>query len=202
MAQTQTTSVFATANTPEDEVQALIAFGAESDGTYHRATADHAQISPSIKYSRAWLIVRRAYLEAKEPNLLVDLKKAERDEFPADKAASKDEVTRRVVSPIVSKLRDDERLSWGEIAVRVGISEAQVRSAYRATGNKKDIGLRIGKGGKFAYSDPTLYADHRASAGAHIPVDLKGRPDVTDLLNADDPAKQAPAKKPRAKKAS
>lgn len=185
MAQHPQTSVFATANTPTDQVAELVELGQNGSGQFPESERLSLGIAPDIGYSRAWLIVRRAFIEANAPSLLVDLEAAIKAEFPADKVPAKDEIVRRVISPIVQNLRESELCSWGEIAVRVGLPEAQVRSAFKATNSKKDVGLRIGKGGRFAYGDPTLYLEHRSREGAQIPADFKGKPEVADLLNAE-----------------
>lgn len=76
--------------------------------------------------------------------------------------------------------------SWGLIAVRLDLPESRVRKLYRFGGYAKDKGSRIGRGGRWAYDDPTLYTEHRRREGAMIPVDLRGRPAPDDLLNAGD----------------
>jgi hypothetical protein len=178
------------------------------------------EAATGIGYSRGWLIVRHAWLSANAPQLLVDWKPkyeaalaqataaGNADAFLAKEVDAKGEAIpgavsageRRVLSPIVHDLRDGKALSWGEISVRMGIPESRVRKFYRASGAKKDKGLRIGKGGRFAYQDPTLYLEHRKLEGAQIPVDLKGRPTPDKLLNFKKDevkvsTKKAPAKK-------
>lgn len=154
-----------------------------------------------IKYSRGWLIVRRAWLEANNPEALVDLNKV----IPSamEKYGQDYDFFRHVLGAVVADHRDKQELSWGEIAVRVGRPESQVRKAYRALGAKKDLGLRIGKGGRFAYDEPVLYQDNMKAEGAYIPVTVKMRPALTECLNfhPKDEAK-VPARRTRKAKAS
>lgn len=183
------TSPFATANTNADDVDALIRAGLEltrSDGSIDWQEFP-ANVRPfdqggegPIGYSRGWLIVRRAQVE--QQNLTEKLPTHTDERL---QTARREELIR--------KLRDDQQLSWGEIMVRTGLTEGQVRKLYRKDGTKKDLGTRIGKGGRFAYDDGTLYTDNRKREGAHIPVDKVGRPQVHELLNyiERDEAKQA-----------
>lgn len=179
-----TSSVFATKDTSAKEVAALITAGLEhmkSDGTIDWKAMPQASRpfnvadgSLPIGYSRAWLIVRRAYLEVHQKSALVQLPARKGDKDADDRAWSK----------VVSPMRTDEALSWGEIAVRCGQPESKVRKVFKDTGAKKDLGLRIGKGGRWAYDEPEFYLEHRKAEGAEIPSDLKGRPKVEQLMNA------------------
>lgn len=181
-----TTSVFATKETDAKDVAALIKEGLEhmdADGTIDwkgmpQATRPFnvSDGSLPIGYSRAWLIVRRAYLEQFQPKALVTLPARTADKDASDRAWSK----------VVSPMRTDQLLSWGEIAVRCGVAESKVRKVFKDTGAKKDLGLRIGKGGRFAYDEPEFYLAHRKAEGAEVPSDLKGKPAVEQLLNAKD----------------
>lgn len=182
-----TTSVFATSSTNQKDLVKLIDVGLEhmnQDGTIDwKDMPQEARPfnvndgSLPIGYSRAWLIVRRAYLEVHDPKALVTLPARTADKDASDRAWSK----------IVSPMRIDQLLSWGEIAVRCGVPESKVRKVFKDTGAKKDLGLRIGKGGRFAYDEPEFYLEHRRKEGAEIPSDLKVRPKVEELLNAKDP---------------
>lgn len=166
------TSVFATASTNADQVDTLIRTGLEACSA--SGEIDWSKVdSGDIKYSRAWLIVRRAWIEENTPELLVTL-----PELMGLEAAE----SVRKHGEIIAALRD-QALSWGEIAVRVGRPESYVRQAFKSGGIRKDIGLRINKGGRFAYGDPTLYLDNMKVEGAHIPADLKGRPAAEQCLN-------------------
>ena len=206
-------SIFATDHTDAKDVAALIKAGVEhmkADGSIDWKGMPEA-VRPSdvaggqlaIKYSRAWLIVRRAFLELNSPKSLVTLPTV----TEAPEGSTVKEATNRAWSKVITPMRDTDGLSWGEISVRVGVPESKIRTCYRATGAKKDVGLRIGKGGRFAYASPELYLEHRKLEGAQIPAELKGRPAVEQLLNATNPAtgkvaapvkavaKKAPAKK-------
>lgn len=189
-------SIFATDNTDAKDLKVLIAAGLEhmkEDGTIAwkdlpvaARPADIAGGTNPIRYGRAWLIVRRAYLEANSPKLLVTLPTVAADKVPA--GSTHKEATNRAWSKVITPMRDEQKLSWGEISVRVGVPESKIRTCYRATGAKKDVGLRIGKGGRFAYQAPELYLEHRKLEGAQIPVEVKGRPAVEQLMNAQNPA--------------
>lgn len=178
------TSPFATKETVAADVSALISAAAEHVGpdgvidwkNFPQAVRpfDVAGGSLKIGYSRAWLIVRRAWLEMNDPKSLTKLPAATGDK----------DATNRAWSKVISPMRDEQQLSWGEISVRVGVPESKIRTCYRATGAKKDLGLRIGKGGRFAYGEPEFYLEHRKDEGAQIPSDLKGKPAVEQLMNA------------------
>ena len=179
--------MFATSNTNADQVDTLIRTGLEACDASGEINWSQVECG-EIKYSRAWLIVRRAWIEANAPELLVTLPQ----HVGLDQAEGL-----RADGKVIAGLRD-QALSWGEIAVRVGRPESFVRSAFKAAGSAKDIGLRIGKGGRFAYGDPTLYLDNMKVEGAQIPVDYKGRPIAEACLNyKGDEVAEAPAKKGR-----
>jgi hypothetical protein len=169
-----TTSIFATEDTPAAEVSALIAATLEvcTSAGDELKWAELSSVCPSIKYSRGWLIARRAQLEEYAPELLTRLVKA-----------SKGSEERYAHAKKFHAARLGTKLSWGELAVRFGVSESYVRECFKLAGVEKDLGLRIGKGGRFAYGDPTLYLENRKAEGAQIPVELKGRPAVEQLLN-------------------
>jgi hypothetical protein len=180
-----TTSPFATASTKSADVKRLIA-GAVEHHTEGRidwktmpASARPFNVSDGsnpIGYNRAWLIAWRAIFEVEAPDALVTLPARTADDAKSDIAWSK----------VISPMREKELMSWGLISVLTGIPESKVRKCFRATGNKKDLGLRTGKGGRFAYRDPELYLAHRKAEGAQVPVLLDHRPDVSELLNAKD----------------
>lgn len=192
--QTPTTSPFSTKDTDAKAVQALMQSAVDhvgTDGVIDWKTFPDA-VRPfdindgkcSIGYSRAWLIVRRAWLEMFEPKSLVTL-----PEVDPSKVAAGDnlkDATNRAWSKVISPMRDTDQLSWGEISVRVGKPESKIRACYKATGAKKDLGLRIGKGGRFAYGEPEFYLAHRKDQGAQIPSTLTHKPKVEELLNARD----------------
>lgn len=169
-----TTSPFATANTNADDVKALIEVGLEHMKPNGAIEWSEVADQTDIGYARGWLIVRRAYLEAFQPSSL--------EVLPTD--PDPDKQFRKQCDHVIH-MRDVQKLSWGEIMVRLGKTEGEVRKLYRKNGLKKDLGLRIGKGGRFAYDDPTLYQENRKVEGAHIPLDHKGRPTPEMLLNFD-----------------
>lgn len=138
-----------------------------------------------VGYSRGWLVVRWAYLAQNDPNKLFDLSGHTSEEFKRATAAGNESSfdAKSVLQQVVIRMRDEENLSWGEIAVRLGIPESRVRSAYRHNGIRKDLGLRIGRGGRFAYDAGELYTENRRKEGAHIPLDMKAKPKVEQLLN-------------------
>lgn len=182
------TSIFATASTPLADVAEIV------DHLDRFVTSDGIIITKalegvSIKYSRAWLIARRAWLEANQPKLLVTPTKAAVDKAEKTFSATDPKwMERHVLGPIALKLRLEGH-SWGEIAVRMGISESLVRKAFVLAPKDapmKDVGLRIGKGGRFVADRPDLYTDNRKAEGAEIP-DAKGvyasTVEVSKLLN-------------------
>lgn len=156
----------------------------EADGKVHWSAVEESA-GEQVGYGRGWLVVRWAYLAKFQPAVLVDSTKLISDAF---KQATKDGKTgdfseKQVLQAKVIELRDGEQLSWGEIAVRMQIPESRVRAAYRHNGVRKDLGLRIGKGGRFAYGAGELYTDNRKAEGAQIPLDMKRVPKVEELLN-------------------
>lgn len=165
----------------------------ESDG---RIPWSKVEEHTGIKYSRGWLIVRRAWLEANHPDFLVDVPALSKAMLA--KHGSEYDFNKHVVEPIAAHLRDVEALSWGEIAVRFGLPESRVRKSYRKGGVKKDLGLRIGKGGRFAYDDQALYQANMKAEGAWIPVTQKMRPTPADCLNYV--PEEQPVRRQRAKK--
>lgn len=171
----------------------------EADGKVHWSAVEESA-GETVGYGRGWLVVRWAYLAKFQPTLLIDSTKLISDAFKVADAAGQsgefDEKT--VLQAKVIELRDSMQLSWGEIAVRMQIPESRVRAAYRHNGVRKDLGLRIGKGGRFAYDAGELYTDNRRKEGAQIPLDLRAKPTVEQLLNfipkaADPLAKQRKA---------
>lgn len=143
------------------------------------------QAGTDVGYSRGWLVVRWAYLAQNEPDTLVDADAYVSAQFrkATTEGKSGDFDPKAALQHLVIRMRDEQQLSWGEIAVRLGMPESRVRSAYRHNGVRKDLGLRIGKGGRFAYGAGELYTDNRKKEGAHIPHDLKAKPTVEQLLN-------------------
>ena len=111
-------------------------------------------------------------------------------------------------------LRNEQKLSWGEIAVRFGsgspkpiltdqgnpASESWVRRLYGSAGTHS-TGLRIGKGGAFLAGDRRLYTDQlgrgEAASGVVVPATAPRVP----TLDAD-PAKNEAAKKAAIKQAA
>jgi hypothetical protein len=210
MSKIPTTSPFATAKA--SEVESLIAVGLELTGADGIVPWDEIAKHTEVGYSRGWLIVRRAWLEVNAPELLIPVAKLMADATAqattagtlGDFNAKSGGVTngeRRVLGPVVQDLRTKNN-SWGEIAVRLGMPESRVRAIFKASGSMKDLGLRIGKGGRFALGDPTLYLDNRRKEGAQIPADFKGRPAPEQLLNYRKPEAPAAPKAKRTTKAS
>lgn len=177
---------FQTENMTDKEADALVAFALplmNESGRIPWAEVEAAGVD-TCGYSRGWLIVRHAWLTKHQPSSITPaaalVAAAEKKAAAAGKLQDFTEF--KVLNPIIQDMRDGKKLSWGEIAVRLEIPESKVRKNYRR-GVKKDLGLRIGRGGRFAYDDPTLYRANRKAEGAHIPADLKPKPKETDLLN-------------------
>lgn len=178
---------FITKDCTAEQAEKLVAAGLpimEADGKVHWSAVEESA-GEQVGYGRGWLVVRWAYLAKFQPDELVDaeayisaqFKKATTD----GKSGSFD--PKSALQHLVIRMRDTMQLSWGEIAVRLQMPESRVRSAYRHNGVKKDLGLRIGKGGRFAYDAGELYTDNRRKEGAQIPLDLKAKPKVEQLLN-------------------
>jgi hypothetical protein len=186
-----TTSIFATKNTDDAIVAHLVENYDEfcsAEGIVENKLVDDFMVGKDnpIKVTRYWLILRRAYLEAVSPKTLVTVSATKRAQVEKKFGDNPDWEERNLYGPIVVKLRLEDECSWGEIAVRMGLSESYIRSCFRkAEGHMKDRGLRIGKGGRPVFGALELYTEHRAAEGAQIPVDFKGRPHIEDLLNAE-----------------
>lgn len=197
-----TINPFITKDCPAELAEKLVKAGVplmEADGKVHWSKVEE-QAGEEVGYSRGWLVVRWAYLAQNEPDTLVDaaayvsaqFKKAETD------GKSGDFDPKTALQTLIIRMRDDMQISWGEIAVRLGMPESRVRSAYRHNGVRKDLGLRIGKGGRFAYGAGDLYTDNRKKEGAQIPHDLKRQPKVEELLNFVPKAGDSSAKQRKA----
>ena len=199
------TNPFITVHTSDDEVQQLIEVGLPLMGSDGRIKWAAVETLTGIKYSRGWLILRHEFLAANNPSAFVDVKAAvaaATARATEEKRLNEFNADRDVLSPIVVELREVKELSWGEIAVRCSLPESKIRSAFKLAAGKKDRGLRIGKGGRFAFGDPTLYLENMKHEGAMIPGDLVGRPAREQCLNYVAPEAPAakPVRKPRAKK--
>lgn len=68
--------------------------------------------------------------------------------------------------------------SWGVIGERAGISESKARKIWGETTGVDSKGLRIGKGGRYAYGDEKLYEPNRKVGIPH--PNRSGKP----VLNA------------------
>lgn len=65
-------------------------------------------------------------------------------------------------------LRDVRQLSWGEIAVRLGVSEGRARKLYAEGAGVLSEGQRIGKGGRWLGNDSELYVAELNPTGTKI----------------------------------
>lgn len=202
----------------KEQVQAVIKMALDAKGQRKPDFSwDRCKEVLQVGEGRAWLIVRRAELERLSPELLIDVDALEaraKAELKAQDRLSEYNPL-DVLSPIVKDLYlglgqySKTRCSWGEIMVRLDRAEPLVRKAFRHQTIVKDRGLRIGKGGRFAYGAGNLYTEHRKGEGIAIPVDLKGRPASVEVLvngehamNRPAIAKGAKVRKPAAKKAA
>jgi hypothetical protein len=61
-------------------------------------------------------------------------------------------------------------MSWGMMGYIANVPEGSVRAAFAATSATKSQGLRIGKGGRYYYGDPELYAEALVTTGTTIAV--------------------------------
>lgn len=143
--------------------------------------------------SRTWQVARRRVIETLQPQLLVNVSELTKG-LEADKVDP-------TIAKVIVKLRD-QGVSWGEINVRLGISEGRVRSLFAKHSGRKDRGLRIGRGGRFVTDNPTLYLENMKAEGAVISADYKGIPqDPAKCLNYKKPAKARRPRKAAAPKA-
>src|SRR4051812_34381191 len=122
--------------------------------------------------SRTWQVARRRVIEAKQPGLIVDVS-------ALVKGCEADKVD-QTIAKVVIALRDKGE-SWGEINVRMGLSEGRVRKLFAQYSGRKDRGLRTGQGGRFVTNNPTLYLDNMKSEGAVISGEFKGIPQKPEL---------------------
>lgn len=142
--------------------------------------------------SRTWQVARRRVIEAKQPNLIVDLSALVKG-VEADKVDA-------TIAKVIVNLRDKGE-SWGEINVRLGISEGRVRKLFSKYSGRKDRGLRTGQGGRFVTDNPTLYLDNMKREGAVISGDFKGIPQKPEqCLNYKKAPKVRAPRKPKAVK--
>jgi hypothetical protein len=141
--------------------------------------------------SRTWQVARRRVIEARQPGLIVDVS-------ALVKGCEADKVD-QTIAKVVIALRDKGE-SWGEINVRMGLSEGRVRKLFAQYSGRKDRGLRTGQGGRFVTDNPTLYLDNMKSEGAVISGDYKGIPAKPELcLNYKKAPKVRAPRKPKAK---
>jgi hypothetical protein len=210
--QIPTSSVFATAAHSTEEVAEIIRVGLETanpSGRISRPKVEQVMGDRlTINYNRWWLFVRRAWFQVNTPTALVDIDpilaahKAKIAELQlSDPSLVYDEL--QVLGPIAADLRFEKGYSWGDIMCLMGITEGRARKAFERAAHLKARGLRNGRGGRFAYGDPTLYLENMKSEGAQLPEDLRGRPSREQALNykpVEAEAAPKPVRKP-AKKA-
>lgn len=177
-------SMFATKNTSAEAVENLVTnLEKYIPGGI---VSTEALKDQGILYSRAWLILRRAWLEANDAKRIVAPSKAALAKAQKSFGDQADWELRHVWGPLVVAMHDEELDSWGEIMVRLGKSEGFVRKAYRLsrTGEVRDLGLRTGKGGRFVADRPDLYLENRKAEGAVIPqVERPRTVAIESLLN-------------------
>jgi hypothetical protein len=191
-------SIFETKNTTPEQIAALLKATLEDGANWNQAIE-----ASGIKYSRAWLIVRRAQLERDFPNLIVNsdqLVAAWRDANEVTSLADPKDLLSAALSDTVKRLHD-EKCSWGEIMVRLGQSEGVVRKAFEYKTSLKSVGQRVGKGGRWVMDRGELYQENRKHEGAWIPGSLK-RSEVRVEALANYVPKPETAKKVAAKRAA
>lgn len=187
-------SIFATKNTTAEQIGILLKAALEDGLNWQQAS----ELS-GIKYSRGWLIVRRAQLEQNYPNLLVD-SSALIMGFEATSLADPKNLVPAALSDTVKRLHD-EGCSWGEIMVRLGQTEGTVRKAFEYKTTLKSVGQRVGKGGRYWDGRADLYQENRRKEGAWIPGSLK-RNEVRVEALANYVPKEATLKKVARKRAA
>jgi predicted Rdx family selenoprotein len=187
-----TTSVFSTKDS-EPEVARLIAEalghgdGEVVKGFWERIAKESAEWQAYLAsgrqgpeptgfrtgYSRAWLIVRRAQLEAFSADLLwsADQVAAFATERRAEYEARGVEglTADHLLGDLVRYLMLDLHCSWGEAMCRLGWTEGRVRHLFRFGATLRDVGLRPAqRGGRFVMDKGDLYTEHRKREGAAI----------------------------------
>ena len=85
---------------------------------------------------------------------------------------------------VIAKARA-QGISWGVLGERCNTSESRVRKLFALATGTKSKGLRMGKGGRFAYDDEALYMDEIGVGtrrdGFSMSIEDKGRPPLPDL---------------------
>ena len=192
----------------EDQVADLIRVGLETCSPTGRVNWDDIKASfpgeLEIGYSRGWCVVRRAWIEANAPQLLHDVELAALAADAMARKGSEFNLNVDVLGPVARQLRDEDQLSWGEIAVRMNIPESKVRAAYRTKAGHKDLGLRIGKGGRFVADRGDLYVENMKAEGvvvdAALPRSTFRTMDRSAALNYRAPEQAKPVRKAATKK--
>jgi hypothetical protein len=165
---------------------------AENTGGWEDLPTRKLMAASGWSESRTWQVARRRVIEAKQPHLLVDVS-------ALVKGIDASEVDRTLAREVI-ELRN-AKVSWGEINVRMGISEGRVRKLFATYSGQKDRGLRIGKGGRFVTENPLLYLDNMKTEGAQISSEYKGIPQTPEkCLNYKKPARVRAPRKPRTPK--
>lgn len=77
--------------------------------------------------------------------------------------------------------------SWGVIAVLANTTEGKVRTLFKEATGAKSQGQRVGKGGRWLYSEASLYEGEFNKPGVTIPADapeFRGREGATEAQEA------------------
>lgn len=159
--------------TSDQAVATLLGLAIDEHGQRSKVTWPELEAASGIGYSRAWLLVQRTLMERNSPALIVDTQAVLTQAQAEHREAGVPFDSKAVLGEVVRTLRMDEGVSWGEISVRLNMPESQVRAVFRHNSTVKDVGLRIGRGGRWLNGDPTLYQAHRAKEGAFVPGTIK-----------------------------
>lgn len=108
-----------------------------------------ALAATDISYAQGWLIVERANLEAL--GLTVDTAG----------------MTEAELAKVIAELRAKDA-SWGTIMVTLDITEGRARKIWAGKTGTHSEGTRVGKGGRFLFGEPALYADQLAKTGTAL----------------------------------
>jgi len=133
--------------------------------------------SPSAEVLAEACEARRAGMKAKEILSTFGLSHSQ-FEFAWLREEMGDLVGSEALTPAnVRRLRLKEQKSWGVIAVLCDTTEGKVRKTFSEGTAVKHQGQRIGKGGRWLYSDGSLYEGEFNKPGITIPVgqEFKGR---------------------------
>lgn len=143
--------------------------------------------NPTAEILEMAVQARREGRKAKEIQAEFDLSHSQFEFAWLRLEAMKDLVGTEEATPKnIARLRDEGK-SWGVIAVLCNTTEGKVRKAFSEKTGVKHQGQRIGKGGRWLYSDGTLYEGEFNKPGVTIPAnapEFRGREGAAQAQDA------------------